>query len=454
MKPPATIFRLNRVPWKLMKHSKHSILHKHQKMKQVFLSVLLVTMGFGLFAQNLDKAKDLFKANKLPDAKTEIDKVVADPKNQKNAEAWYYKAKIYMAISANDQLKSQVPDAYAQSFDAIKKYVDYDDKKLILLQIDQYKPIFDIYQGYFQAGAAAYNAAKYEDALVDFKGAIASFNYMASKQWVKMNMDTTSYLYAGFAAEKANKPDDAAVFYSTIADSGVTKIGGSDMIDIYKWLVNYYDKKKDYTNAMKYLALGEKSYPTELYWPLTELDIYREKGNKDSLFARYDDINRRYPTNSLFYFNNGLELYQYASDTTSGKKPANTDELTKKAQDKLNKALEVKPDYPQAALVLGQISYNAGVDLQSQAKAVKGTKPEDVKKRTELRAAAAKKFDESIPYFEKVDQLLGTKGKLKMEEKTALKDAYDLLITVYEQKNVKDKAEAYTTKFNDIDKVH
>ena len=56
--------------------------------------------------------------------------------------------------------------------------------------------------------------------------------------------------------------------------------------------------------------------------------------------------------------------------------------------------------------------------LQQQAKAVKGTKPEDVKKRTDLRAQLMKKFDEAIPYFEKVEQDLGTKGKLKDAGKT------------------------------------
>ena len=41
-----------------------------------------------------------------------------------------------------------------------------------------------------------------------------------------------------------------------------------------------------------------------------------------------------------------------------------------------------------------------------------------------------------------------------MQEKQALKDAYDLMITIYETKNVKDKATAYTDKFNNVDKVH
>ena len=128
--------------------------------------------------------------------------------------------------------------------------------------------------------------------------------------------------------------------------------------------------------------------------------------------------------------------------------------LIEKAQEMLKKCLEIQPDYPQAALVLGQISYNQGVDMQGQVKKIPGQKPEDIKKRADMRIAATKRMEEAIPYFEKVDQDLGTKGKLKMDEKSALKDAYDLLITIYEQKKDQPKIDAYTTKFNNVDKDH
>ncbi|MFI5154864.1 MAG: hypothetical protein ACHQEM_01680 [Chitinophagales bacterium] len=423
-------------------------------MKRFLLSLVLGLPAIALFAQNLDKAKEMFKANKIADAKTEIDKVLADPKNQKNADAWFYKAKIYNSIAANDQMKSQVPDAYAQSFDAIKKYVDYDDKMQFALMQEQYKPLTDIYQGFFQAGAASYNAGKYSDALTNFQGAINTLSYMYKKNWVRTAMDSTATLYAGISAEKANNRDQAAVYYKTIVDSGITKIGGNDMLEIYKWVADYYNQKKDMANTMKYLDIGEKYYPTDLFWADTELTLVRQTGNKDSLWAKYDEVTRKFPNNHLFFYNYGLEMYQYATDTSTGKRPANSEELIKKSQQSLTKSLAIKPDYPQAALIQGQISFNAGVELQQQAKSVKGTKPEDVKKRTDLRQQAMKKFDEALPYFEKVDQDLGGKGKLKMEEKTVLKDAYDLTITIYEQKNVKDKQDFYTNKFNNVDKDH
>lgn len=425
-------------------------------MRRLFLTGFLAMVGMGLFAQSVDKAKDALKAGKIADAKTQIDGALAVEKNQKNAEAWYTKLKVYNAIAANDQLRTQFPDSRDQAFDALKKYVDLDekDKKLLLLQVDNFKPINEIYQGYFQVGASDYNTGKYDDALVNFRGAIAASTYMNSKGWTKLPIDTTSTLYAGISAEKANKKDSAAVYYSRLAEAKIASINGTNMIDIYKWLVDYYNNKKDEANTQKYLDLAAAQYPDDLFWPSTKLDNLREKGNKDSLWAEYDRITVHFPKNHLFFFNYGLELYQYANDTSSGHRPANYSTLIAKAQEMLKKCLEIQPDYPQAALVLGQIYYNAAVDMQADVKKIPGKGPEDIKKRADMRIAATKKFDEAIPYFELVDKDLGSKGKLKMEEKSALKDAYDLLINIYQEKKVKDKEDLYTNKFNNVDKEH
>jgi hypothetical protein len=435
-------------------------------MKSTLLAVLFAFAGFGLFAQNLDKAKDLLKSKKLMDAKAEIDKVVAVDKNQKNAEAWYYKCKIYTAIADDSTLKTQVPDAHAQAFDALKKYIDNDEatvkekeKQQLLLKLDGYKPINSIYTGYFQDGAASYNSNKYDDAFTDFKSAIAARDYMFSKGWINQKFDTISTLYAGIAAEKAKKRDDAAIYYSQIADA---KLADPKYIDIYKWLTNYYSMdKNDEADAMKYIKLGKEVYPADTTWKDielsvydNELDEYRKNGNKDSLFSKYDQITKQLPNSHLFAYNYGVELYNYAIDTSSGKKPANSDVLIAKAKEELNKALQIKPDYPQASVLLGQIVFNEAVDLKATTKTIKGQKPEDIKKRADIRTAALKKFDEAIPYFEMVDKNLGSKGKLKQDDKKALKEAYDTLITIYEQKNQKEKGDAYTAKYNDVDKVH
>jgi hypothetical protein len=413
-------------------------------------------VGMGLFAQSVDKAKDLLKAGKLTDAKTQIDNALTNPKNQKNAEAWYTQLKVDNAIAASDQLRAQFPNIRDTAFIALQKYVELDekDKKLVLLQMDGYKPVNEIYQGYFQIGAADYNAGKYEDALGNFRGAIATSSYMTSKGWTKLPIDTTSTLYAGISAEKAQKKDTAAVYYGKLADAGIASINGTNMIDIYKWLVDYYNTKKDAGNTYKYLGLAENKFPDDLFWPSTRLDIYREQTSKDSLWMEYDSVTAKFPKNHLFFFNYGLELYQYANDTSSGHRPPNYDTLIGKAAVELKACLVLQPDYPQAALVLGQIYYNQAIDMQAATKKIPGKAPEDIKKRADLRIAAGKKFDDAVPYFEMVDKDLGSKGKLKMDEKNTLKDAYDLLTNIYTDKNIKDKIDFWTNKYNNVDKDH
>ena len=424
-------------------------------MKRILLSLLLAVVCSGLFAQSVDKAKDLLKANKFVEAKDEIDKALLVDKNQKNAEAWYTKVKIYDTIGTNAQLKVQYPDALVQSLDALKNYVKYSDKKsALIIAEDGYRPLNVIYPGLFQAGVSNYEAQKFDQSLVDFRAAVSAIDFMYKQGWIKQSMDSTSLLYAGISAEKSGKRDDALVFYKTIADSGITKIGGNDMAEIYKWLSDYYTRKGDKVEAAHYIALGKSKYPTDLFYDEMSLEQLRKDGPKDSLFAKYEQINKEHPDSAIYFFNYGLELYQYSSDTSSGKRVANYEELTKRAQDKLQTCVKLNPSFPQAYLVLGQISYNQGVEYQVLGKPKGNTNAEELKQRQDYRALAAKRFDEAIPYLEKVDQLLGSQGKLKKADKVALRESYDMLVTIYEAKKDKPKIDFWTEKYNDVDKVH
>ena len=88
-------------------------------MKSLILFVLLATTGFGVFAQKLDKVKDHLKANKLNEAKTEVENFLAVEKNKNNSEGWYQKAKVYTAISKDSSLKATVPNAREVAYEAL-----------------------------------------------------------------------------------------------------------------------------------------------------------------------------------------------------------------------------------------------------------------------------------------------------------------------------------------------
>lgn len=412
---------------------------------------MIAVVGFSASAQNLDKVKTLLKSNKFEEAKTEIDKIAETEKFAKNPDVWYNKAKVYAAIADNEAESAKVPGARAAAFEALKKYVDMDTKQHISMQLDQFQPLMSIYQGFFKTGAANFNAKDYEKSYSDFLLAGEVSDLMQKKGWSNVPLDTTVILYTAVSAQNAKKEPEAAKYYTILANA---KVNGDGMEDCYKWLADYYMRNEKIDSATKYLSLGREIFPKDSWWTSMELDMLREKGEKPALFAKYEQAIQESPDKLEFPYNYALELYEYAYNSDPAKRPANSEELIGKVETNLTKALALQPDHHQALLVLGQVKYNKGVDIQNQAAALKGTKPEDVKKRGELKAEAIKKYDESIPYLEKIVEKFDKEGKLKMEERQSLKNALDILIIVYDQKGVKDKMKVYEEKYNNVDKVH
>ena len=460
-------------------------------MKKVLLFTLLATTAFGVSAQKLERAKDYLKDKKLVQAKDEIEKVLAIEKNQGNTEAWYTKAKIYSALAGDTTLRATYPDARDQAFVAIQKYVQMEEtkekdpaKRNVLLTMDNSAPLLEMYSGYSTAGATFYNAGNFNDALTNFKKCLEIFDFMAARNLTTLKLDTTTTLYAGISAEKAKKPDEAAIYYGKIADA---KSKGDGFAEIYKWLADFYRTKNDLTTATKYTTLGKEVYPEDAFWTGFELEMLREKGTKEELFKKYDEVLAKSPDNHLFLFNYGVEVYQHAYNQDVTKRPANSKELIAKASDLIKRSLAVKSDYPNANMVLGQIIYNEGVDLNNENKAIRpqnGVKltPEQLKKKEDLRLEVVKKFDEATPYFEKVEAALDAQGKLKMDDKDILKNALDLMITINEEKTAQlenkksqadrekkpadvklyeaeikklaDKTNTLSEKFNNVDRKH
>jgi tetratricopeptide (TPR) repeat protein len=411
-------------------------------MKQLlsFLFVLLVISSV-TFAQQVDRAKEHLKANRLTEAKTTIDEFLKDPGNHKSATAWYTKAKIYNAISYDATLSKQYPSARMDAFNALKKYTETDDRMLIELQIDGYAPINEIYTGFYQTAANSFNQKSYEIAFQNFVNAITVSSFMTRKGWINLNLDTNSVLYAGVAAEKLNRFDDAVKYYGQLAEA---KVAGDGFVEIYKWVANHYFEKKDLAQAKKFLALGREVYPGDPFWNSLELDMVREGSSKEALFAQYEKTIAAEPNNHFYRYNYAVELYQFGYNVDVSKRPANSDELIQKASAQLSRVLAINPEYVRGQLFAGQIIYNMGVDLTNKAKK---TESDNV---AALKAKALSKYDEALPYFLKVEQLLSRQTQLSADEKADLKEALDLTITIYDQKGDKAKLKEYQDKFNAV----
>lgn len=424
-------------------------------MKKTMFVVLALVITQGLVAQDVKKVKDALANNKLQEARTMIDQMLANPKNQKNAEAWYLKGKTYSGIAASASERASVPDARLQSLDAFKKSLEIDKNTATLyFTMDNYGPVYQLYTSGFEQGAAQYNEEKYEEALGTFKQTSAAGDYIFSQGWGLYKLDTTITYYSALAAMNAKKQDEAVSYFAKLADANVGGPNNPEYVTPYRYLAKYYYDKKDEANMTKYIAAGRKLYPKDDYLPLLELDYVREKGDKNALFAKYDEILAASPDNFDVTMDYATEMFAETHVTEPGKRPADYDQRCAKIESLYKKAIEIKPDSYEAKLSLGKHYYNMMLIKEEEAKSVKGTKPEDVKKKADLNAEVIAAGDKAIPYLEEVFKHYDTMGKLKVGDKSNFKSACSLLSYCYGKKKDTAKVAFYEKKYDDTDKDH
>src|SRR5207302_5122858 len=140
-------------------------------MRKLLLSVVLAASFTGVFAQKLDDVQEKMSKGKYNDAKAAIDKILSDPKNQSNANAWYYKGKIYAELAREDSTETLTYDASREAFEAFKKYQELDPKNT-LMTIDQNVGLFQVYDQYYNKGIKSYNQKDYPKAYENLKNAM------------------------------------------------------------------------------------------------------------------------------------------------------------------------------------------------------------------------------------------------------------------------------------------
>ncbi|MEP6949451.1 MAG: hypothetical protein ABI863_09260 [Ginsengibacter sp.] len=428
-------------------------------MKQLIFSLLFTCFVTMSFAQDLKTAKADLDKKQFDKAKPEIDAYVA--KNPADAEGYYMKAKIYQQIAVGDQYKS---DAAQQAFEAFKKAMaDTANTKITLIALkDQYQPVFSLYTGYYEAGAAAFNAAAPAGDKAGFGTAMDLFinadnvgHYIAANKWSKIpDVDTTLVLNISKAALNAGKMDMALTYFQKLADANIngTKDGGAGNAAFelpYQWLTLHYKDAKDEANMLKYANLGKKLFPNEDYFDLVLIDYYREKKDNTALFAKYDQLIAKNPDSLMYHFNYANDIFGYIYNGDAGAAVNNKDALMKTLGEQVEKAHSLNPNDVLTNWLYAQYWYNKGIDTRDSALKIKGAKPEDVKKKADINAAAKDNFNQAIPYGDKSLSILEAANK--KSDKSRYKSIVDLMQKIYQSLNQNDKVKVYQAKYDAAD---
>lgn len=417
--------------------------------KFIFLSIILVS-GFGSFAQSLDDINDMLAKFQYQKAKIGIDKFMSDARNAGSTEGLYFKGRVYNSYSKDSSLSiDDAIKAKTESFNAFKRLQEI-DKKDLRLKLEFYISYFDLYNGFFDLGAKAYNKQHYEMAYNGFMNALMVEDYVRPRGYEANGfkfpaLDTSLVLNTAICARKANQMNEAIKYYKLLE---AANLGGPNYIEIYTFLAQYYYDKKSQPEFDALIAKARGIYPNEPYWESSFYEgivIDNElKGLKgEDLLKKYEELVGRYPTNFILVNNYGIELYKYVYSQEI--KPDQVTGYKKKLEIAVKQAISMKSTCDNNFLMANYL-YNNSFDLNDLAKNIKGVKPDDVKKRSELTGAAKKSQDECIPYAINAVDLFEKLPKLKGNEKANYKQSLEMLSELYRVKGDAKKSAEYKAK--------
>jgi hypothetical protein len=415
--------------------------------KYCFLAVALLITAAG-FSQTLKDITKYVVLNQNAKAKEVLDKFLADPKNAGEAEAWFYKGRVYdMASKDSGISNAQASKLRLDAFDALKKYQQLDPKEPSL-KTDKYVWFFDLYNGFFDLGAKEFGAKNYTGALDGFKNSLTVQNYIQSKGYESDGfkfpaVDTSLISNTALSARLAKMDDEAVKYYETLA---ALNLNGPDHLDMYQFMAEHYASVKNKQAFEAVVAKGKKLYPDNDYWIEIEL-AQIDKNDKQAIFTQYESMIKQYPDKSVLKYNYAVELYNYLH--SGDNKPADADAKATKLSEIITNAL-AQDNSPNMNLLMARHLFNVVYDKQEAYKAVKAPKPEDIKKKAALKADMLKTADECLKYAETGASLYSKMEKLTFGDKANYKNAYSIMSSIYGLKGNTAKADEYQKKSSEL----
>ncbi len=414
-------------------------------MKKIFILMLMLFSASFVFAQSLDDIGEMMNKKDFTGAKNAIDKYLSDPKNASKADGWYFKGRIYNSLSYEKSTpENTLYDLKVAAYDAFKKYQQIETAEMNRMKLENYASYLDLYFSFYDLGANLFNNKSYDAAYSAFKKALEVEDYILAKKYVYTQatlhpLDTALILNTAIAATQAKKDDESVQYYRKLTDAN---IAGTGYREVYEYLLDYYYKKSDIGAAKEILAKAKKAYPADNdIWLQIEIDNIAKSGDQAALFAKYEEIIANDPSNFTQAYNYAVEIY----NTLYGK-DAKPDDARKERLTAVLKGAIANDKGIDATVLMANHLYNVAADYSTAASVIKGTKPDDVKKKNELKALSNKKMDECIVYSENAVKYFDGKTDLKPMQVANYKIVLGYLADIYNLKGDKKKADEYEKK--------
>jgi hypothetical protein len=375
---------------------------KINHMKQ-FVLFCLLALGLNTgMAQNMEDLFEMVQSGKYKEAKVAIDKYLSNPKKQTDPDGWYIKGRVYNALSRDSSLTfTQSYNLKMEAFEAFQKNQEL-DKKDVRMKMDEYISYFDIYAELYNAGIKNYNSKDFEGAYTAFKKTNEVKDFILSKNYKYDPMplvafDTALIMNIAICAHNANRDNEMYVYYQKIVDANIV---GKDYKDVYQLLIEQKLNNGMEEDGLALLSKSKKLYPGDDVWTDIEIKQAESKGGKAGLMKKYEDLTRENPSSFVLHYNYSVELYNclYGKEATNSGDTVMAKKLTQMLQQAMK--LEAKEEATALVLMCNHL-YNNASDVWNASQSIKSAKPEDVKKRAQLKSNALRIMDECIGYGDK-----------------------------------------------------
>lgn len=295
---------------------------------------------FNNFKKLIQKGKFEEATTSLMSAKNYIDLAAENTETKDSPKTLYYKGLIYMAISDINSKEIAPEKSFEIALESFKKGFDISDKfdgdiaeKMYELKRDTDNKSFKLYQ--------------------DSAFAKASDSYFKSAKLLNVvgQIDSIALYYSGVSANLANLSGIAAERFTKCAEIGY-KIPNS-----YIYAAQALRKEKRYTEAKELVIKGRKLFPSDRSLLLELVNASIESGDTKGAEASLVEALAADPTNKQLYYVIGT-IYMDLKQND-------------KAEDALNKAIELDPNYADAQYQLGAHLLSVASGIKEEASKLK-----------------------------------------------------------------------------------
>jgi hypothetical protein len=416
-------------------------------MKKLLVSFLFCSAGFAAVAQRgkVNSAEEALKSQDLAKAKADIDEALQNEKTKDDAKTWYVKGKVLEAMATKDKSASLAHEA----FDAYKTALDKNAKMPeALLTMNQ--SMYNIYATIGNAGYANLNDQKWDSAYTNFKRAFDVASYYNSKNLGgTLPTDTSMTFYLGYAAQQAGQKEDALVYLQKAAD---LQFKGEPAL--YVILAQAYEEKGDNAKWLQTIEEGKRVFPKDKRFNDMEMIYYSKTGKTAELLTMLEKKVQENPNDFQTHLDYAIRVDNMANPRDEKgedqPKPANYDELMKKAEDAYKKSVELNADDPTANFQLGALYFNRAVGFNKELNSLP-SKEQSSPKAKELQSKVEGLMNTALPYFEKADASFTAKGaSLEAADKQTYESCLYALQKIYAIKNQTAKVEEVKKKLDGL----